>query len=570
MADSKQGVEYEISVKDATSQGVASAKSSVVNGVKGILDKVKSFASGIGSNLANIQAGFQMLGTIAQNALGKLRKAFQFETMTVQFKALVGSMDDARAHMAMLQEMGDTPPFSLEEFAKASRSLMVMTDGALGFEKSLQLVGDAAAATGQPIQNLAHEVGRAYAIIRDGQPLTRATMGLRNMGAITPEVAQRLEDLQKSGASNLEVWQELEKALGKFKGAMEETEQTGEGLMGAISAQWDDAVRTFGGALLDTVKDGLALLLEKMKELNQDGTIAVWADRAGRAMEKVAEYAKIAFGWLGKLKSAYEWMRDGLEKVGSVAGAMVGTWWAGGTHDDALEAGTAAWRSTSQEQADRKRESTEREAKVREDAVRKRQQAESDAAKKRQSEDERIAKQMAEAKVKNDERAAAKLAEKEAKAAQKRAEKLAKEEERLRERLERELHKTRMKNAREEAKEKAQVEAEAQKRLAAAQSAVRQAWGWYRDKGSLKAQLEEEKADAAAQSQFEKDFEKLRFRRDWREAKNLSLDQEAVRRVALAREEERAAQEYAKVTAEASQRAAESLENIEKSFAEVG
>lgn len=116
----------------------------------------------------------------------------------------------------------------------------------------------------------------------------------------------------------------------------------------------------------------------------------------------------------------------------------------------------------------------------------------------------------------------------------------------------------------------AEAEADAARRLSAAQSAVRQAWGWYRDKGSLKAQLEEEKADAAAQSQFEKDFEKLRFRRDWREAKDLSLDQEAVRRVALAREEEQAAQEYAKVTAEASQRAAESLESIAATFAQGG
>ena len=80
--------------------------------------------------------------------------------------------------------MGDTPPFSLEQFAAASRSMLVMTDGVLGFEKSLEMVGDVAAGTGQPIENLAHEIGRAYAIIRDGQPLTRATMGLRNMGAI--------------------------------------------------------------------------------------------------------------------------------------------------------------------------------------------------------------------------------------------------------------------------------------------------------------------------------------------------------------------------------------------------
>ena len=146
------------------------------------------------------------------------------------------------------------------------------------------------------------------------------------------------------------------------------------------------------------------------------------------------------------------------------------------------------------------------------------------------------------------------------------AEKAAEEVKEARIAAEKEVKAVRIADIRETAAE----EAEASRRLAAAQSAVRQAWGWYRDKNSLKAQLEEEKADAAAQAQFEKDFDKLRFRRDWREAKNLSLDQEAVRRVALAKEEESAAREWAKQTAEASLRAAEALENIEASLGEVG
>ena len=170
-------VEYIIGAKDATAGAIRSA-----------LARLRSFASGVGSNLMNIRAGFGMLRTAISSAMEFMRKTFAFEKMTVQFKTLIGNMDEARAHMQMLQELGNTPPFSLEEFAAASRQLMVMSDGALGFKKSLELVGDAAAATGQPIQNLAHEIGRAYAIIRDDQPLTRATMGLRNMGAITPEV----------------------------------------------------------------------------------------------------------------------------------------------------------------------------------------------------------------------------------------------------------------------------------------------------------------------------------------------------------------------------------------------
>ena len=111
-------------------------------------------------------------------------------------------------------------------------------------------------------------------------------------------------------------------------------------------------------------------------------------------------------------------------------------------------------------------------------------------------------------------------------------------------------------------------ETAAQQRLAAAKAAVSQAWGWYRDKDSMKAQLEEEKADAEARRQYEKDFEKLSFRRDWRTAKNLSVDQEAVRRVALAKEEEAAAQKAVLETAENTRRGALALEAIQKGLEE--
>lgn len=81
--------------------------------------------------------------------------------------------------------------------------------------------------------------------------------------------------------------------------------------------------------------------------------------------------------------------------------------------------------------------------------------------------------------------------------------------------------------------------------VSAAESKLQQAWGWYRDKDSMAAQLAEEKADAAARKQFEKDFDRLKSRRrDWRTAENLSVDDEAVRRVALAREEKEAAEHH--------------------------
>ena len=120
-------------------------------------------------------------------------------------------------------------------------------------------------------------------------------------------------------------------------------------------------------------------------------------------------------------------------------------------------------------------------------------------------------------------------------------------------------------------REATDAEAAAQQRLAAAKAQVDRAWGWYRNKDSLAAQLEEEKADAAAREQYEKDFDRLRRQRpDWEKAKNLSLDQEAVKRVALARREEDASKEAVAETAENTRRAADALENIEAAFNEGG
>ena len=143
------------------------------------------------------------------------------------------------------------------------------------------------------------------------------------------------------------------------------------------------------------------------------------------------------------------------------------------------------------------------------------------------------------------------------------------DEERERERAEARLHQQRVRDMREEVSERVAEERDAQSRLADAQRAVSRAWGWYRDKDSMAAQLREEKAEAEAQKQYVKDFENLkRWRSDWRTAKNLSVDEEAVRRVALAKEEEKAAQEYARQTADASQRAADALEAIEAELRE--
>ena len=362
--------------------------------------------------VAGIRKAWQGLSAV-------VKSAFKFETQTTQFKTLIGNIDEAKRHMKDLKELGDKPPFSLDEFAKASRSLMVMTDGALGYKQSLEMIGDAAAATGQPVENMGHAVGRLYAFIRDGEPLSRATMELRNMGVITPEVASKLQELQEAGADNATIWAEVEAQLKRYKGAMAETEKTGDGMISAIQSRWDNIVRVFGQAFQETAKDGLGKFLDAAKNLEESGTLEVWADKAGRALQSVVSVIKTAIGWAGKLVDAYKWVQDKAENVGSAVGAWIGAKWAGASFSEANEWARNAYRDSKRSTADRRKEEAEREAKIIAEvqAKHREEKAKKDAEAEQRAADEklRIAKNLADGQAKIKEKADKKAAEKAAK-----------------------------------------------------------------------------------------------------------------------------------------------------------
>ena len=195
-------------------------------------------------------------------------------------------------------------------------------------------------------------------------------------------------------------------------------------------------------------------------------------------------------------------------------------------------------------------------------------QREANAERARAEEDAEKAKKDAEREAREWAREEAEYERELAEAAREEARAIAEEQKRA----EAELHAQKLRDIADQKAAVAQAAEEqrgAEARLAAARSQVQQAWGWYRDKDSMRAQLEEEKAEAAAQAQFEKDFDRLKsFRHDWRTAKNLSVDDEAVRRVALAKEEKSAAQEAVFDAARAAREAADSLAAIERAVTE--
>ena len=156
-------------------------------------------------------------------------------------------------------------------------------------------------------------------------------------------------------------------------------------------------------------------------------------------------------------------------------------------------------------------------------------------------------------------------AEDEWKKRQEEARKAAEAELQERQRVERQLAAERLENLRAELSERERAEGEARSRQSAAAGSLSTAWGWYRDQTRMQAVIDEQKAQAAAEVQWQKDFERLKtWRRDWRTADfgSLSAADEAVRQVAFAKEEKAAADRAVIETAENTRDLAEKIDNL--------
>jgi tape measure domain-containing protein len=553
----KKAIEYIIRAKDATGAGIKSA-----------MGRIKSLAAGIGRNLTNIQSGLSMaMGAVQKFAsvfVKAIGEAFKFEKATSDFKVLLGSIDKAKEHMADLKNFAASTPLTFEDLAKSSKLLLSFGASVDEVMPAMKMLGDIAMGDAQKFQGLSlvfAQVKSAGKLM--GQDLLQMiNQGFNPLTIISQQTGKsmsELKDMMSEGAISFEMVAEAMRIAtsegGLFNNAMGEAAKTGEGMVSTLQDNWTEVVRTFGEAFSDAAKNGVGSLSEMLQRLIEDGSIEQWA--------------KNTADLLGGVAKTVGWVVDKWHKAGIVLGTAK-AFITGGT-DGALE----YWNRTVEEPKamaeERKRKRLSKKAAPTSNDPTKtleEMMAEAEAGEKAKTEAEAAKKAKAAAE------AARKAAEAEEKERLRIEKAIAAERERLR-KAEMKAYERELTKAHQAAQEK---DAAAQDRLSAAQEASRQAWGWYRDKDSLAAQLEEERAEAAAQKQFEKDFEKLKKRSDWRTAaaygsgsmRSLSLDEEAVRRVALAREEEAAAKEYAKQTAEECARSAAALEAIQNTICTEG
>ena len=633
MATSKQ---IRISIMSAlNAAGIEATKEQVATMSRSVQKSMQDAAKANRTHWADIKAAWDM-GISAIRYVGgmirdALKKAFDAEYALTNFKTMLGSLDAAKQHVAELRQFAAQTPLTFGDLSQASKTLLAFGADVKTIMPSLKMLGDISLGNAEKMQSLSLALGK---VSSEGK-LSGVTLKQMIIAGFNPlqEIADKtgasmdaLKDQMEKGQISFNlVKSAMESATsegGRFHNAMKEASQTGAGLFSTMEDNWNMTVTKFGGAFAEAAKGGMTKIIEKLQQLNKDGTIDVWASKVAAACEKVVGAVKVAAEWGGKLWDAFRWIQDKGEQIGNAVGTTVGYFMGGGyDYGEAIDMAKKAYADSGKEIEDRNKEAAEKEVKIRAEAAKKAAQEEALAKQKtlekgksldKVYEEERKnadkqklmkdfdkykasgskqtfedwrkdqEKKEAEALEKRKEAYAKfvkesqgldiqakdvniysaeytrwdayekKKAEEKEKADKKAAEKAAAERERLDKqeatRRERERQKELAARIKDHQKLLAAERAEESKTrsaVSAAESKLQQAWGWYRDKDSMRAQLEEEKAEAAAQKQFEKDFQRLKDRRrDWRKAENLSVDEEAVRRVALAREEKEQAEKH--------------------------
>ena len=327
MADQKIGIHFGTTYDGKGSRQLQNGINQAGGAINKLKNSIKTMGSGIGSalktvgsNLMNIKAGFDMLVGVVSKVGQTIKSAFDMARLENNFKFLIGSADEARRHMQSLYELGRTPPFGTKEFASASKSLMILTNNVLGGKESLQMLGDAADGVGVPIETMAENIGYLYAMIRDGEPITRATKQLVRMGAISPEVASQMEEMQKAGKPLNEIWNTLTTSLTKFNGSMTNTANSAGGKVQEFIGHWEEAKTKIGISIAEIADKHMVKLIDKMEELNNNNGFKEWADDS--------------INWIGKvgssIGSALGVVYNGAKDFGDTIGTMIGGFSEGG------------------------------------------------------------------------------------------------------------------------------------------------------------------------------------------------------------------------------------------------
>lgn len=237
------------------------------------LDKIDNKVGGLQGTFAKAGKAFQ--GIIAAGAVtaavagitkvtnAALKQAGAFEKTVVSYNTLVGNVKQSAALVKQLEQFSVVTPFTPEEVIQSGKTLLAFGVDSTKVAENLQSLGEASAATGADLNNLAVVFGQVRGAGRlMGQDLLQfvnAGVPIISLLAEEMDVAEsEIKDLVSQGRVTFPVLERAFKrasdAGGRFEGALRKQSQTLEGLQSTAQGVRDAFFRAFGQRILEPAK----------------------------------------------------------------------------------------------------------------------------------------------------------------------------------------------------------------------------------------------------------------------------------------------------------------------------
>ena len=236
------------------------------------LGKVQRNMRSMTSNLTKL--GTSMTKAITVPLLGiaamAVKSAADLEKMEVGFISITGGAEQAAAMMKQLTEFTAKTPFQIEAVATAARQLIASGTGIGEVNEQLQFLGDIAATTGQPINEIAAIFAKVNA---------KGKVELENLNQLAERGIPVFEGLAEAtgllpselgaGAVTVEQFNDYLKSLsqegGIANGSMERLSETASGKFSTAM----DNLKLAGAQLAESLMPIISKLLDKVVQLAQ-------------------------------------------------------------------------------------------------------------------------------------------------------------------------------------------------------------------------------------------------------------------------------------------------------------
>lgn len=253
----------------------------------------KGTMSGLFVQLSGGMAAIGGLGGLIQKAFGS---AAEMESAEQAFTTLVGSASKAKNLLGELKDFANTTPFEFPEVAQSAKVLLAFGSAAGEVKQELGQLGDIAAITGKPINELALIFGKVRSNVtlqmdeinqlsEAGIPIIKE---LANQFGVGTDQVRKLVENGKAGFENLQLaLKNLTTGSGRFAGGMAKQAETVAGKWSTLTDAITEVLREFAKPILGELKRGLT-----------------WAtDAAGRLVEKAREWGKAVATAIGVVRN---------------------------------------------------------------------------------------------------------------------------------------------------------------------------------------------------------------------------------------------------------------------------